>query len=270
MPSMRLVVGLCLVMALPVAAQHEQAGEKSKHPSIGDPQAIAAGRKLFANGCAACHGMEGQGGRGPNLRARVMWHSTDDETMYNAIQKGIGGAMPAANLPEQQAWQVVAFVRSLTAPAYENTPPGDTAAGEKLFWGDAGCAACHGIRGRGGKLGPDLSTVGSVRSMTDLRESIVDPEADGAQGYRAVAVRLNNGQTLKGVARNRTNYSLQLQDAQGQLHLIAMENVAEMELGRGSPMPKDYGKRLTKEQINDLVSYLSRQSLRPAEAASKK
>lgn len=265
---MRVVAGLCLLIALPLAAQHEKEGEKSKHPFIGDPKAIEAGKKLFASGCGACHGADGQGGRGPNLRAQVFWHPLDDDTLYKAIQKGIGGAMPPANLPQDQAWQVVAFVRSLTAPAVENAPPGDAQAGEKLFW-SAGCSNCHGIRGKGGKLGPDLSTVGAMRAMPDLRDAIVDPDADGAQGYRAVTVKLKNGQTLKGVARNRTNYSLQLQDAQGKLHLISMEDVAEMNVGHGSPMPKDYAKKLTKEQINDLVSYLSRQSVRPADVAKK-
>lgn len=269
---MRVVASICiplgLCLALPLFGQHEKEGEKSKNPAIGNPQAIEAGRKLFANGCGACHGAEGQGGRGPNLRAQVFWHPLDDDTLYKAVKNGIGGAMPAANLPEDQLWQVVAFVRSLTAPAVENKPPGDAAAGEKVFWGAAGCSNCHRIRGKGGQLGPDLSNIGQ-RAMPDLRESIVDPDADGAPNYRAVTLTLKNGQTLKGVARNRTNYSMQVQDAQGNLHMVDMGSVAEMTIGKGSPMPKNYGKRLSKTEIDDLVSYLSRQSIRPVEVSQK-
>ena len=127
------------------------------------PIAIEAGRLLFASGCAACHGAEGQGGRGPNLRERIYWHPVDEDVLYKVIQKGIpAGGMPAAALDEDQLWQVVAYVRSLTAPAIETVVPGDPAAGEALFWGKAGCSGCHAIRGRGGKLGPDLTNAGAI------------------------------------------------------------------------------------------------------------
>jgi putative heme-binding domain-containing protein len=267
---MRVLIPVILAAALPLAAQHEREGEKKKHPFIGDPKAIEAGRKIFVAGCAACHGAEGEGGRGPNLREAVFWHPLDEETLYKSIQKGIpGGGMPAANLPEDQAWQVVAFVRSLTAPAIEGEAPGDVKAGEALFWGAAGCSGCHRIQGRGGALGPDLSNAGSTRPLPKLRESIVDPDADGALAYRAATVVLKNGKTLRGVARNRTNYSLQLQDAEGNLHLISMVEVSELTLSKGSPMPKDFAKKLTAKQIDDLAAYLSRQSTRPVEAAKK-
>ena len=267
---MRVIATVCLAVALPLAAQLEKEGDKPKHPFIGDPQAIAAGQKLFAAGCAACHGAEGQGGRGPNLYERVFWHPLDEDTLYKAVQKGIpAGGMPPANLPEDQAWQVVAFVRSLTAPAIEGPVPGEPQSGETLFWGTAGCGGCHRIQGRGGMLGPDLSNAGSTRPLPQLREALLDPDADGAKGYRAVTVVLRNRQTLRGVARDRTNYSLQLQDAAGNLHLVSMSEVAEMTLGRGSPMPKDFGKRLSPQQVDDLLAYLSRQSTRPVEKAKK-
>ena len=245
---------LCLAAALPLAAQQEKEGEKKKHPFIGDPKAIDAGKKLFAGGCGACHGAEGQGGRGPNLRDRVLWHPLDEDAIYKAVTKGIpSGGMPPANLPEDQTWQVVAFVRSLTEPAIEGPVPGDPQAGEKLFWGKAGCAGCHRIQGRGGMLGPDLSNAGSTRPLGHLRESILDPDADGVANYRGVTLVMRDGRTLRGVARNRDNYSLQLQDAEGNLNLISMGEVREMALTKGSPMPKDFGKKLGEREIEDLV-----------------
>lgn len=263
-------IALILALAATLMAQHEKDGDATKkHPFIGDPAAIDAGKKMFVNGCAACHGAEGQGGRGPNLRERVFWHPVEDQTLFDAIQKGIPGGMPAANLPPDDAWRIVAFVRSLTAPAVEQKAPGSVANGEKLFAGKGGCLGCHRVGGQGGQLGPDLSNAGAMRAMPQLREAIVDPDADGAVGYRAVTVVLRNGQTLKGVARNRTNYSLQLQDAQGKLHLIDVGNVKEMTISKGSPMPKNYRERLTKQEVDDLVSFLSRQTLRPVETAQK-
>jgi cytochrome c oxidase cbb3-type subunit 3 len=270
---MKLKFALYLAVPACLLAQHEKTGEKSRHPFIGDVKAIEEGKKIFSTGCAACHGAEGQGGRGPSLRERVFWHPVEDETLYKAIQKGVGGGMPPANLSEDQAWQVVAFVRALTSPAIE-TPlaSGDPKMGETIFWGKAGCSNCHAIRGRGGKLGPDLGNAGSTLALPDIKESILDPDADGNPNYRPVDLLLKNGKRVKGVARNYTNYSLQVQDKDGNLHLIWTRDVSEMSLSKSSPMPKDYGKRLSGAEIDHLAAYLSRQSIRevkPGETARK-
>ena len=259
---MRLLVLLLIVLA----AQEGEEKDKKKNPAIGNPAAIEAGKKLFATSCSACHGPDGRGGRGPNLVQRGAWHPLDDDGLFKTIQKGLPGAdMPRAELPEEQLWQIVAFVRSLTSPAFENEVPGNSASGEALFWGKAGCGACHMIRGRGGMLGPDLSNAGALNSLDRLRESILDPDADGSLTYRGIKVVDKRGRSIEGVARNRTNYSLQIQDAQGNLHLLSMADVREMTFSNGSPMPKDYRSKLSVQELEDLLAYLSRQSLRPRE-----
>jgi putative heme-binding domain-containing protein len=258
---------------LPLFAQHDDSkkDEKSKNPAIGDPQAIAAGAKLFVTSCAGCHGPRGEGGRGPNLRNRGVWHPLDEEGLFLTIQKGVPGAdMPGTNLPEDQIWQLVAFVRSLTAPAIESKPPGDAAAGEALFWGKADCGNCHRILGRGGMLGPDLSNVGGLRPVEQIREAILDPDADGFPGYRGVTAVTKNGQTIRGVARNRTNYSVQILDEKGTLHLLPTGELRELTLSKHSPMPGDYKQRLSRKEIDDVIAYLSRQSLRLPDASEKK
>ena len=118
-------------------------------------------------------------------------------------------------------------------------------------------------------MGPDLSNIAPVKPAMAIRDAILDPDADGADGYHAVSVTLRNGKLLKGVARNRSNYSLQVQDSQGNLHLIEIADVAEMTLGKGSPMPKDYGKKLSPKEVDDLVAYLSKQSLRAFDPSKK-
>jgi putative heme-binding domain-containing protein len=123
--------------------------------------------------------------------------------------------------------------------------------------------------GKGGKLGPDLTNAGSTRPLPQLRQDILNPDSDGAIGYRTVTATLRNGKTVQGVARNRTNYSIQIQDASGNLHLLAAAEIKEMTVGKGSPMPKDYAKRLNKAEVDNLLAYLSRQSARPIEAGKK-
>ena len=112
--------------------------------------------------------------------------------------------MPATNLPDEQVWQLTAFVRALSAPAIESSPAGDAAAGEAIFWKKAGCGGCHRVLGRGGMLGPDLSNIGALRPVDQLREAILDPDADGFRGYRGVTATTKDGRTIRGVARRRS------------------------------------------------------------------
>ncbi|MFN7933176.1 MAG: c-type cytochrome [Bryobacteraceae bacterium] len=268
----RSLAALLCFAAVPLAAQHDASKEgKPKNPAMGNPQAIASGQKLFVNSCAGCHGVKAEGGRGPNLRKRGVWHPLEDDALFTIIRKGIPGAdMPASNFNEEQAWQVAAFVRALASPAIENPPPGNVQAGEATFWGKGGCSNCHRILGRGGMLGPDLTNAGGTFSAEDLRESILDPDADGFLRYKAATVVLANGTTLKGVARNRTNYSMQLQDAQGNLHMIDLSKAKQVTISDHSPMPRNYSQRLSKQEIDDLIAFLSRQSVRPFEPGEKK
>ncbi|MCW5978792.1 MAG: c-type cytochrome [Bryobacteraceae bacterium] len=260
-----------LFLALPLAAQHADKSEpKKSHPAIGDSRAIAAGKARFATSCAACHGPAGEGGRGPNLHERGAWHPLDEEALFQTIRNGIPGAdMPPTRLPDNQLWEIAAFVRSLTAPAIETTPAGDIAAGEAVFWGKGECGACHRILGRGGLLGPDLSNIGAQRSVDKIREAIVDPDADGFRGYRGAKAVLKDGRVITGVARNYTNYAVQIVDEQGKIHLLETADLRELQLSRRSPMPGDYKQRLSPRELTDVIAYLSRQSARPLPPAAK-
>ena len=55
------------------------------------------------------------------------------------------------------------------------------ASGPSLFNSD-GCIACHTINGKGGSVGPNLSHVGSQRSLSWIKTQIVTPSAHFAPG----------------------------------------------------------------------------------------
>lgn len=257
---------LLLAASLAVQAQHGRYLSDSKNPAIGNPEAIAAGTKLFMNSCAGCHGPDGGGGaRGPNLVRRSLWHPLSDDAIFQVIRKGVPGTdMPPTNLTDEQTWNLVAFIHALTGPASTNPVPGDPNAGKAIFWGaKAGCSNCHAILGKGGRTAPDLSNAGGSRPLAVLRESIVEPGKDLYYlGNEFATVHLKNGQTLRGAAKNRSNYSLQLIDMKGTLHLINMSDVKELELTESTPMPTDYAKRLSREELRDLLAYLAAQDIR--------
>jgi mono/diheme cytochrome c family protein len=52
----------------------------------------------------------------------------------------------------------------------------------KALFKSAGCISCHTINGVGGKIGPNLSKIGSKRSITWLRSFIYNPSKYFAPG----------------------------------------------------------------------------------------
>jgi hypothetical protein len=78
-------------------------------------------------------------------------------------------------------------------------------------------------------------------------------------------VTLGNGETIRGVARNTSNYSIQLLDADGELRLLSKSEVAKVDFPKDSWMPANYAERLSRQQVTDLLAFLSRQSVRPIE-----
>jgi len=266
---LRVLAGI--VLALPLMAQHGRYLRESENPALGTPEAIAAGAKLYATSCAGCHGPDGSGGRGPNLVQRTLWHPLSDEAIFNVVRKGVPGTdMPPLDLSDEDTWKLVAFLHAMTGPAAETPAPGDPEAGRELFWGnEAGCSGCHSILGEGGHTAPDLTNVGGSRPLAVIKEAITNPSKDLFWlGKEAVVVTLKSGQIVKGVARNRNNYSLQVVDTSGDLHLIPMLDVAALTISGSSPMPGDYAQRLSGQELENLLAYLSRQTLRPPQASA--
>ncbi|MBI3209583.1 MAG: c-type cytochrome [Candidatus Solibacter usitatus] len=252
-----------LALSLSVCAQNPL--NDPENPVAGDVAAIETGRKTFVNSCAACHGANGEGGRGPALKEGRVIRRSSDFQMFTTIRKGVAGTdMPGSNLPDDQLWQLVAFVRSLASPAAETPVSGDSVKGERVYAAN-GCSACHMISGRGGSLGPDLSNAGGMRSYDYLRESVVKPAERVSQGYAKVVVKMRDGRSLEGTARNYSNYDLQLQSRDGKLYLLNSSDIADATVSVQTYMPLDYGKKIARDDLINLLAFLSKQSARPVE-----
>jgi cytochrome c oxidase cbb3-type subunit III len=95
------------------------------NPYANDPSALAQGRKLFVQyNCAGCHGGHAGGGMGPSLRDAVWIYGSTDANVFDSIAQGRSQGMPAwgTKLPENQIWQLVAYVKSLRT-SKEPDPP---------------------------------------------------------------------------------------------------------------------------------------------------
>jgi PQQ-dependent dehydrogenase (methanol/ethanol family) len=212
-------------------------------------------RALFEKQCSVCHG-DGHGTeRGPNLAENRRVRSASMDELRAVIRDGVPArGMPAFKLPAGELEALAQLVRSFSAPAAESHPAGDAAAGEKYFFGQGGCANCHMALGKGKAYGPDLSLVGREMTFVDLEEAVRKPAASVKPGYRAATVKLKNGQTVRGFARNQSRYNIQLQDRDGKFHLLNQDEIASTTMEPGSAMRAP---NCSVEQCRDLLAYLS-------------
>jgi putative heme-binding domain-containing protein len=204
--------------------------QELKNPLAANPKEIQEGAFLFRSNCALCHGLSARGGsRGPDLTRGVWNHGSSDGEIFHNILNGIPGTlMPTNDLTDLEAWEVVAYLRTLSRTGAKQIS-GDRQAGEKLFQGDGNCWLCHMVNGKGGRVGSDLSSVGSRRSPEFLAGKIRDPNGSLAPGQtepqkewpydaEAVTVVTQDGKTVRGVLRNEDTFSIQIMDLQEDLH----------------------------------------------------
>src|SRR5262245_13480788 len=256
-----------------------QQADTTRNPLGANPGAIDEGRRVYDQTCASCHAPAGRGDRGPALDAGSFANGNEDGDLFHTIREGIAGSQmpPFRGLTDQQVWQVVSYIRSLSragAPAAAgdaaSTLTGNSASGEALFFGRAGCAGCHQVNGRGGIIGPDLSTAGLTPAAA-LRQKILTPDtpmasnSTGGRGSRGrgaappqvIVAATKDGREIRGVRRNEDTFSVQMVDATGQLHLLDKAKLASVRVESRSLMPGDYGTKLTSSELNDLVAFLS-------------
>jgi len=244
-------------------AQSNQHISRVKNPLAGRPEAIEGGKKRFREACAVCHGGDGEGGRGPNLAESGHLREMTDDQLFNTIHSGIPGTnMPSFPMTASQIWEVVAFVRALSMPAFLMPVHGDAESGRKLFFGESGCGACHMIAGHGGFLGPDLTNIGALRTVAQLRQSILEPNMRRLFGFAGVTVLLKDRSKIEGVAKNISNYSIQVLDAEGKLHLLDRSDVTQIDFQKESLMSANYKRTLPPHGLDNILAFLSKQSVR--------
>jgi len=243
----------------------------AKNPLAGNVAAIREGSSLFRTNCSPCHGMNARGGgRGPDLTSGLWMHGGSDAAIFRTINSGVPGTeMPANQFEDTETWALVAYLRSVSSGA--GAPlAGDRTRGERIYYGKGGCAACHMVKGRGGRLGPELTRVGAARSMAYLTDSIRAPDKELSTGmpdpnnhyanppeYETVTAVTRDGRRITGVAKNEDAFSLQLLGQDDELHLFVKSDLREVLHERRSLMPAYAEQMLSKDELQDLLAYLS-------------
>jgi cytochrome c oxidase cbb3-type subunit 3 len=248
---------------------------QDKNPFAGDAKVAKLGESQFRANCAFCHGLGARGGgRGPDLTRAQKRHGNADADLFRTINEGVPGtAMPqngatqqGVGMTEAEIWQLITYIRSVQVKSSAQ-PLGDAAHGKALFFGEAVCYTCHMVEGKGGRLGPDLTTTGSARSTDYLIDSVRNPSRRLAQGlseamkefsqeYETVNVETADGQKISGVILNEDHFTVQMLDLREQLHLFEKDKLRAFEKSRKSLMPAYDKNMLSDKDLQDLLAFL--------------
>ena len=134
---------------------------------------------------------------------------------------------------------------------------GDVRRGQVVFNGTkAACATCHAIGYLGGRVGPDLTKVGEVRSERDLLEAILLPSASFVRSFEPVVVATKDGRTFGGLLKKDAADEIVLTTGADKEERIARGDVEEMRPGTVSVMPAGLDKQLSRQELADLLAFL--------------
>jgi cytochrome c oxidase cbb3-type subunit III len=238
-------------------AIHGQSSISSTQKHLGGN--LASGRLAFDTTCASCHGLNGRGGeRAPNIATEPGIVKLSDDQLLKILRDGKpqAGMPPFAGLEKKRLAEILSYLRLLQGKRDTPIALADAANGKNLFNGKGGCAECHMILGVGGFLGPDLSNYGATHSAKEIRSAIVS--ADSRPGARKGLARATtkDGRHISGFVRNEDNFSVQLQAPDGTFHMLEKSSLSQLTLDPAPLMPGDYGTKLSKSELNQLVAYL--------------
>jgi putative membrane-bound dehydrogenase-like protein len=129
---------------------------------------------------------------------------------------------------------------------------GDAHRGKEVF--DVNCAVCHTFNGLGGKVGPNLTGIGS-REPKDILVDILDPNRSVEANYRSWTVSTGD-ETFAGRLESETQTTVEILDSAGQKHVIQRRDIKQMSTSGMSIMPNGF-ESLPETDLSALLAYLA-------------
>jgi uncharacterized protein len=130
--------------------------------------------------------------------------------------------------------------------------PGDPHRGKEVF--DVNCAVCHAFNGTGGKVGPNLTGIGS-REPKEILIDILDPNRSVEANYRSWIVSTGD-ETFAGRLESETQTTVEILDSTGQKHVIQRKDIKQMNTNGTSIMPNGF-ESLPESDLSALLAYLA-------------
>jgi mono/diheme cytochrome c family protein len=217
-----------------------------------------AGRALFHQNCAFCHGRDAMGGEtGPDLtQSNIVLNDTTGEKIAAVIHEGRpDNKMPSFNFSSQEIRGIIAFIRMREAEArahpggrrgvsIEDLQTGNADAGKQYFEGAGGCTKCHSPAG-------DLAGLASRYKGLQLEQRMLYPR--GAKS--TVTVTLSSGDKISGTLAYHDEFTVALRDSDGTYRSWATSRV-HYAIDSPADAHVKLFEKYTDDDIHNLMAYL--------------
>jgi putative heme-binding domain-containing protein len=255
--AQRLLFGALLGLAVAAAPQAAAAqAPAATHPGEYAPADIAYGSRLYDAQCTTCHGANGDGVGGVDLKSGKFRNAVTDQDLTRVITTGIQGTgMQAFKFDPSELTGIIAYLRNMTSFDRGSVKAGDAGRGRAVVEGKGGCSRCHRVDAQGSRVAPDLSDIGAARSAGSLLRSLTDPTSQMMPINRPVRAVTRDGKVVNGRRLNEDTYTVQLLDDQERLISLVKSDLREYTILTASPMPS-YRSTLSADELADVVAYL--------------
>lgn len=153
----------------------------------------------------------------------------------------------------------VAGEREAFEKLLQSLPEGDPVRGHAVFAGSTGsCTSCHAMAYVGGKIGPDLSHIGKIRTPAISSKRSCGRAASFVRSYEPSVVVTTDGRSFQGVIREEAGDLLAVQTTATNVERVPRDMIESIEPGRVSIMPQGYDRLLSPQELADLVAFLHR------------
>lgn len=129
--------------------------------------------------------------------------------------------------------------------------------GRSLFFG-AGCAQCHRVRGLGGSVGPDLTSVPNKFDRNYVIDTIIHPSRNISDQYSSSLVVLADGRLFEGIVIKQDGGKVAIYPGKvgAEPVVVAKDDIDEIRPSKVSQMPENLLDKLNAQEVNDLMGYL--------------
>jgi putative heme-binding domain-containing protein len=121
---------------------------------------------------------------------------------------------------------------------------------------NAGCARCHTVAEKGGKVGPELTTVSGTRSPQYIVESVLTPSAVIASGFESILIITNDERYLTGIKKGEDELSVSMMLDSGEVLKVLKEEIKEVAPQETSVMPSGFAEDLTMTEFHDVLAFV--------------
>jgi putative heme-binding domain-containing protein len=117
------------------------------------------------------------------------------------------------------------------------------------------CSKCHQLFGKGGNVGPDLTSF-NRNDFNTMLLSVVHPSAEIREGYSTYVVLTMDGRALTGTLAEQDSQTVTLKTADSSVVTIPRADIEEMDMSKQSMMPEGLLKSYSDQELRDLFAYL--------------